>query len=151
MNRSLILETINKYSDLVMFHDDITKNTNAFNDKNRELFGLKINDTYILVILNRLLSSHIDQDIEDLLELDTYKAGVKVWIDKIENGAVYNLMLELINDTLDVGRLDRVLNNIDSIKLDSISNISTTDRMNNKWSVRVIGKNFIEDRDPRLY
>lgn len=134
-----------------MFHDDITKNTNAFNDKNRELFGLKINDTYILVILNRLLSSHIDQDIEDLLELDTYKAGVKVWIDKIENGAVYNLMLELINDTLDVGRLDRVLNNIDSIKLDSISNISTTDRMNNKWSVRVIGKNFIEDRDPRLY
>tara|TARA_Y100000389_G_scaffold165010_1_gene169006 strand:- start:8234 stop:8665 length:432 start_codon:yes stop_codon:yes gene_type:complete len=143
MKRSLILETIGKYSNMVLTHLDLTENINIFNGADKEIFGLKLDDTYVLIILSRILSNNVDADIEDLLELDTYMVSIKTWIDLKEKDITYNFMLELTNDILDYGRLDRVLRNIDSIKLDSISNVTTTDRMNNKWSVRIISKNFI--------
>ena len=132
---------------MVLTHLDLTGSINAFNNIDKEVFGLKIDSTYMLIVLSRILSNKVDRDIEDLLELDTYKVSVKLWIDLKEKDITYNFMLELTNDILDYGRLNRVLNNTKSIKLGNISDVITTDRMNNKWSIRILGADNFKNKN----
>lgn len=101
------------------------------------LFETKIG--HIIGVFNKVDSSKIDEDLEDLLDLNTYTFDMTLFLGQDMLGERYVFKLGLKNSIRSLERLSSILDVLDNIKIKKITDSNIRDSKGNIWIVESLG------------
>jgi len=101
------------------------------------LFETKIG--HIIGVFNKVENKKMDDDLEDLLDLNTYTFDMTLFLGQNMLGERYVFKLVLKNTIKDLERLSSILDVLDNIKIKKITDPKIRDSKGNIWIVESLG------------